>query len=114
MRLVLRILFRLALPVLMLGGLAALRSDGDPGALAVLLPAAGSGDAVQVDPQLEAEGIALALRLMAERLRTGAGPGETGVPPAPPPSVRRPPPSDAPRVLNGGGAGHFRRPPATP
>jgi hypothetical protein len=114
-RLLARILFRLALPILMLGGYAALRPGDDLGPLAAVLPAAGAGEAVQVDPQAEADGIALALRLMAERLRNGAGPGggagTASVPASPAPTFRRPPQADAPRVLNGGGAGHFRQPP---
>lgn len=119
MRLLVRILFRLALPVLMLGGYAALRSGGDLGPLAAMLPAAGSGEVGQVDPQAEADGIALVLRGMADRLRNGGGPGGSAggtasVPPAPTPAFQRPPQADAPRVLNGGGAGHFRRPPPTP
>ena len=118
MRLLLRILLRLALPVLMLGGYAALRSGGDLGPLAAMLPAAGSGEAGQVDPQAEADGIALALRGLADRLRNGSGPGAgTGtasVPPPPSPAFQRSPQAGAPRVLNGGGAGNFRRPPPSP
>lgn len=111
MRLLVRILFRLALPVLMLGGYAVLRPGDSLGPIAAMLPTTGSDGSVQVDPQAEADGIALALRLMAERLRDGAGTGATGVSPSPTAAFQRPPQADVPRVLNGGGAGHFQRPP---
>jgi hypothetical protein len=71
-----------------------------------------------VDPQAEADGIALALRGMADRLRGAGAPaggaGAAPVPPPPSPAFHRPPGSDVPRVRNGGGAGHFQRPPAAP
>lgn len=119
MRLLARILLRLLLPVV-LGGVVLAAQGRLP-----LGPGASAGPAQgQVDPQAEADRVALLLRDLAARLRGGTVYDTDAPPPAaiaspPAPGLASPGPrqdrADSPRVLNGGGAGHFQRAPqATP
>jgi len=116
LRLLVRILLRLLLPVV-LGGIV-LASQGR---LPLAVPGATAGTEGQtVDPGAEADRVALTLRDLAARLKGGAvydvdQPSSATTPPPPAPGFvsngARAEERDGPRVLNGGGAGHFQRVP---